>query len=102
MRIVKPARVREFATAHPDAAPALHAWLKSARNADWRSIRDVRATYRHADAVAVKSGRTVTVFNVCGNKYRLIVAIHYNWSMVYVLRFLTHAEYDKDFWREQL
>jgi len=102
MRIVKPARVRESRTAYPDADLALAAWLKVARNAQWSSIRDVRSAYPHADAVSVRSGRTVTVFNVSGNKYRLILAIHYKWSMIYVLRFLTHAEYDKGKWKEQL
>jgi mRNA interferase HigB len=52
--------------------------------------------------VEVKSGHVVTIFNIRGNRYRLIVAIKYEWSMVYVLRFLTHAEYDKDQWKEQL
>jgi len=44
----------------------------------------------------------VTVFHVCGNKYRLITAIHYNRQRVYVLRLLTHADYSKDFWKDDL
>jgi mRNA interferase HigB len=62
----------------------------------------VRKTYASADAVTVKSKRTVTVFNVCGNDYRLIVAIHYKTRIVYTLRFLTHAEYSKDKWKDEL
>jgi mRNA interferase HigB len=42
------------------------------------------------------------VFNVCGNDFRLIVAIHYNRGIVYTLRFLTHAEYSKDKWKKEL
>ena len=44
----------------------------------------------------------MTVFNICGNKYRLITAIKYRWRTVYMLRFLTHAEYDKEKWKNQL
>ena len=44
----------------------------------------------------------MTVFNICGNKYRLIAAIHYNRQRVYVLRLLRHAEYSKDFWKDRL
>jgi mRNA interferase HigB len=42
------------------------------------------------------------VFNICGNKYRLICAMHFNTGKVFLLRFLTHAEYDKDQWKDQL
>lgn len=99
---MKPACVREFMAAHPDSATSLAAWLKVTGHADWKSIRDVRTAYSHADAVMVSSGRIVTVFNICGNRYRLVVAIQYKWSMVYVLRFLTHAKYSKARWKEQL
>jgi mRNA interferase HigB len=102
MRVIKPGRVKEFARSFPDAAAALFAWLRVTEAADWKNLQEVRATYPHADAVMVASGRTVTVFNIRGNSYRLIVAIKYQWAMVYVLRFVTHAEYDKDMWKQQL
>src|SRR2546425_135629 len=102
MKILKPSRVRAYSKATPDAADALTAWLKVARVARWRSIQDVRTQYPHADAVKVNSGHTATVFNIAGNKYRLIVAINYQWSVVYVLRFLTHVEYDRNKWKQQL
>lgn len=70
--------------------------------ARWRNLVDVRRAFPHADAVAVGSGRTVVVFNIAGNNYRLITAIHYNTQLVYALRFLTHAEYDKGAWKDQL
>ena len=50
----------------------------------------------------VQSGKPVIVFNVCGNTYRLIVAMHFNSQMAYTLRFLTHAEYDRDDWKDEL
>jgi hypothetical protein len=51
-----------------------------------------------ADAVKVGSGRPVVVFDIAGNKFRLLTAIHYNLKKVFVLRFLTHAQYSKGKW----
>jgi mRNA interferase HigB len=58
------------------------------------AIIDVQATYRDAEAVS-----NFTVFNVKGNKYRLIVSIDYEEQLVYYKYFLTHAEYDKEQWK---
>ena len=102
MRIIKPTRVREFAGRHPVAASSLEHWLEAARAAHWRNLIDVRRVFRSADEVKVASGRTVVVFNIAGNRYRLITAIHYNIAKVFVLMFLTHAEYGKDRWKEVL
>jgi mRNA interferase HigB len=102
VRVVKPSRVREYAKQYPDASPSLMAWLKSARNTNWKNLQQVRLTYGSADGVTVRSGKTVTVFNIGGNKYRLVVSIHYAWAMVYVLRFMTHAQYNKDKWKAEL
>ena len=77
-------------------------WYRHLRPAEWESIQDARRIYRHADAVTVASGNTVTVFNIGGNKYRLIAAIHYNRQRVYVLRILRHAEYSKGAWKDTL
>ena len=51
----------------------------------------MRATFPHADAVTVASGRSVVVFNIAGNKYRLITAIHYNRQLAFTLMVLTHS-----------
>jgi mRNA interferase HigB len=102
MRIVKPSRVRAYGQEHADVAGPLLVWLEIARRARWRSIADVRRTYPHADAAIVASGRVVTIFNVGGNRYRLIVSIKYQWGMVYILRFLTHAQYSRNAWKDQL
>jgi mRNA interferase HigB len=50
----------------------------------------------------VKSGNTATVFNIVGNRYRLITAIHYNRQMIFLMMVLTHAEYSTDKWKEIL
>jgi mRNA interferase HigB len=102
MRIISLKGLREFAKRHPDAAEPLLKWYRTFREAEWANLQDVRRVYRHADTVTVGSGRTVTVFNICGNKYRLIAAIHYNRKRIYALRLLTHAEYSKGFWKDRL
>jgi mRNA interferase HigB len=70
--------------------------------AHWSNITDLHQTFPSADPVRVTSGRTVVVFNIAGNRYRLLAAIHYNMHKVFVLRFLTHAEYTRGTWKDEL
>jgi mRNA interferase HigB len=102
VRIIKVNFVKEAAPARSKAGKWLLAWISVVKCAGWRSIHDVRRTYPSADPVEVASGRIVTVFNVCGNDFRLIVAIHYDKQRIYRLRFLTHAEYSKNHWKKEL
>ena len=94
MRVIKPATVRSWAASSQDAAGGLSRWLEVVSRAHWRSLQDLREAFRSADEVRVQSGRKVVVFNIGGNKYRLIAAVHYNTGVVYALDFLSHAEYD--------
>jgi mRNA interferase HigB len=102
MRIITERRLREYARRYPTARTAISAWVRVVRQGSWQNIQELRRVFPTADAVVVKSGRIVTVFNVCGNQFRLIVAIHYNTQLVFILRFFTHAEYDKDAWKASL
>src|SRR6476661_2996261 len=102
MRIISKKRLRGFAQQHGDVAHSLEKWERILRYAAWESLQDVRRVYPHADAVTVASGSIVTIFNFGGNKYRLIVALHYNTQRAYVLRFLRHAEYSKESWKDTL
>lgn len=72
------------------------------KSAAWRNLAAVRRSYPSSDLVLVTSQKPVIVFNVCGNTYRLIAAIHFDRQTVYTLRFLTHAEYSKDTWKDEL
>jgi mRNA interferase HigB len=99
---VKEKFLSDAAEQYPKAAKYLAAWTKTVRTATWRNLADVRHYYGSADVVHVHSGKSVIVFNVCGNTYRLIVAMHFNSQMAYALRFLTHAEYDRDDWKAEL
>lgn len=69
-------------------------------NAGWRSPQDVKRTYAHADSVRARAGETLTVFNLGGNKYRLIARIRYDYQLVNVRAVLTHSEYDSGDWKE--
>lgn len=91
MRIIALRALREFWTTHADAEEALRAWYADARQADWRSPADIRITY--ANASILPNNRVV--FNIRGNRYRLVVAINYTFGIVYVRFVGTHAEYDK-------
>jgi mRNA interferase HigB len=102
MRVISKARLREFWQAHGDAEKPLVAWWKIATRADWSNIQEVRATFPHADAVELRCGLVVTVFNVGGNKYRLITRIIYQYRRIYVKRVLTHKQYDARKWEAQL
>lgn len=102
MRVITRKRLVEFGGKHADARAALHDWERKVAAAHWRSMDDTRTVFAHADEVKVGSGKTATVFNIKGNRYRLIAALHYNTQVAYVLRFLTHAEYDKGTWKGTL
>ena len=102
MDVVTEKQIAAFAKKHPNAGSGLHKWLDIAKNAKWTSFTKLRESFRHADEVVVASGRPVVIFNIGGNNYRLITAVHYNRGVVYVMMFLTHAEYDKEKWKDQL
>ena len=59
------------------------------------NFADVRATFGQTDQVKVRSGQTVCVFDIGGNKFRLVAFVSYRKAKVYVLRVMTHKEYDK-------
>jgi mRNA interferase HigB len=102
MHVIAAKAIQDFATEFKDASTWLMTFLDRAQAANWTSIADVRRVYPHADAVKVLSGHDVIVFNAGGNRYRLVTAIHFNRGKLYVLRFMTHAEYDKEKWKDQL
>ena len=91
MRVIARRTLREFLDRHPQAVQPLKSWFKEASNADWKGPVDVKRLYRYASVIA---GNRV-VFNVGGNKFRLVVQINYEFRIVYVRFVGTHAEYDK-------
>jgi mRNA interferase HigB len=62
----------------------------------------MKTDFPNVDPVKVKSGKTVYVFNIRQNEYRLVCAVHFDKARVYALRFMTHKEYEKGQWKEEL
>lgn len=114
MRIISPKLLRDFWFKHAAAEASLKDWLKKTEQAEWKHFADVRLTFSAADQLTLpsqqagvdekgrKRTKTVVIFNVGGNAYRVIVSINYKTGIVYTLFALTHAEYDKQEWKNQL
>jgi mRNA interferase HigB len=100
--LIKRSTLRHYAQLFPQAARQLDDWARLTLSSNWRNLVETRRTFPHADPVKVKSGKTVTIFNVGGNNFRLITAIHYDRGKVFVLNFLTHAEYSREQWKSRL
>ena len=95
LRIVSKAALLKFANEEPEALEPLLRWFRIAKAARWISLADTKLDFPHADYVA-----PLTVFNVGGNKYRLIVAVSYKWQIVYIRHVLTHTAYDTGGWKQ--
>ena len=94
MRVITGRKLREFWTVHADAEVALRTWYAVAKKAKWQKLVDVQASYAGAEAFG-----NYTVFNVKGNRYRLIVKVEYRLQIIFIRGVLTHAEYTKDKWK---
>jgi len=90
MRVIAKRTLREFWGKHPDAEGSLKAWFAETENASWGGPGDIKAYYRSASIL--RDNRAV--FNICGNKYRLVVKVNYQAAIVFVRFIGTHKEYD--------
>jgi len=91
MRVISRTRLIEYWTRTPGARQGLAAWLVEAEHARWTEPAQIRERYRSADFLP---GNRV-VFNIQGNSYRLVVAIHYNTGVVFIRFVGTHAAYNR-------
>ena len=91
MRIMTRGRLIRFWSRHPDAEQPLKAWHSEVTDSTWKNTADIRRHYGTADFVA---GNRV-IFNIGGNKYRLIAKINYPAQLVFICFLGTHREYDK-------
>jgi mRNA interferase HigB len=104
VRILTWRALREFADRWPAASGPLREWYRIIERATWRSFSDVKATFGQTDQARVRSGQTVCVFDIGGNKFRLVAFISYAKGKVYVLRVMTHREYERgnQRWKDEL
>lgn len=91
MRIISRKRLREFWERHPDARQTLQAWYTDVKQANWQTPSDIKNVYRNASIVA----NNRVIFNIKGNRYRLVVVVQHQYGIVYIRFVGTHQEYDK-------
>ncbi len=94
MHLISIRNLRADAAKYRDALKSVNNWYATVRKSQWQNLEAVREIYRDAEAVG-----NFTVFNLKGNKYRLIVGIDYENQTVYYKYLLIHSEYDKDKWK---
>jgi mRNA interferase HigB len=102
MHVIKRLPLLNFGRLHPRAVAPLDEWFRLAEHSTWRNFADVRRSFGQTDVARVESGNTVCVFDIGGNKFRLIAKVSYEKGKVYVLRILTHKEYDTGKWKAEL
>ncbi len=94
MHIITRKRILEFSKKHSGSSEPLDRWYRIVKRSSFKSFVDLRKTFPQADQV----GR-LTVFNISGNKFRLIAFIVYATKRIYIRHILTHPEYDKGSWK---
>ncbi len=94
MHIISRKTLREFWERYPESREPLSRWYTIVRKTDFKGFDELRTTFPSADWVG-----GLVVFNIGGNKYRLIAAIHFNRARVYIRNVLTHEDYDRGAWK---
>lgn len=95
MHVITRKRLNEFASGYPETKAALTRWYQLAKRSDFVSFAELRTVFPSADQVG-----KLTVFDIGGNKVRLVAAVHYNRKKIYIRAVLTHKEYDEGKWKE--
>lgn len=95
MRVITNRRLLEFGALHADASEPLQAWRKVMEVGSYANFAGLRQVFRGVDKVG-----DLHVFNIAGNKYRLIAYLHFGRQLCYIKHVLTHVEYDKGGWKK--
>ncbi|MBI4558174.1 MAG: type II toxin-antitoxin system HigB family toxin [Candidatus Hydrogenedentes bacterium] len=95
MHVISRKALRRFWDPHPESEVPLVRWFKIMRHTDFETFGELRAVFPSADKVA-----DWIVFNVGGNKFRLITSVHFNRGKVYIRHVLTHRDYDRGNWKQ--
>ncbi len=102
MRLISRKRLKDFWDKWPAAKGPLEQWYKVVLSARWNHFAELRKTFNHADVATTNKRHPVVIFDVGGNKFRIIAAVHYDRGICYVLRVLTHKDYDTNKWKRDL
>lgn len=96
MHVISQSRLKKFWLKHPQAEVGLRIWYKISSKAKWQLPTDVQQTFNNKVDIV----KNFTVFNIGGNKYRLITYIDYERNKIFIRDVLTHSEYDKNRWKQ--
>ncbi len=96
MRVISKRPIREFWERHSESKPALEEWFRKVGQIQVTSFPELRRAFNSVDYVD-----GYTLFDVGGNKYRIATVIHYDKQRIYVRQVMTHAEYDRNYWRKK-
>jgi mRNA interferase HigB len=106
VNVISRKKLREFYEAKPERrqhAGAFVAWFKLTRKASWRNFQDAKALFGQTDVAGnTKSKRRATIFDIGGNRYRIITRVDYTRQTVLLTHVLDHKEYDKGNWKDDL
>jgi mRNA interferase HigB len=94
VHLISAGKLKEAASKYSDAVEIVKNFARKIEFSEWQNLIEVQSDYRTAEAVG-----NFNVFNIKGNRYRLILSIDYEAQVAYFKYFLTHAEYDKDEWK---
>ena len=95
MHVITKRRITEAKQLYPECKSALDGWFKIIKDNEFEEFAELKATFNSVDKVD-----DLIVFNIGGNKLRLIVSIHFNRQKLYIRHILPHKEYDKNKWKE--
>lgn len=96
-------KLKDFYEAKPERkqhATAFQTWFKIARKAEWETFEDAKATFGQTDTAKGDSGKTATIFDIGGNKYRVVAQVDYTRRIVKIEAVMDHKEYDKKLWKK--
>ncbi len=97
MHVISKTKLVEFWSKYPDAEAPLCAWLRLARKHEFLNFAELKAIFGSVDSVG-----NLFVFDIGGNKFRLVAAVHFNRKKVFIRAILRHADYDRGKWRNDL
>jgi mRNA interferase HigB len=95
VNVISVATIRSHAADHEDAAGELMRWIKTAKHASWRDLNEVRQHFPDADQY-----KSLLIFNIRHNRYRLIVKVDYRAKLLMIKEFLPHKDYTRGDWKK--
>ena len=94
MHIITQQRIWEAIKAYPELTSALEGWYRVTKKNQFKNHADLKRTFNSVDKV-----NDLYVFDIGGNKLRLVASVHFQRQRVYIRNILTHKEYDKGLWK---